>query len=291
MTTDTIEEVPSEVADAAAEQAAAEAAFGSTRGVEPQPVAKQEPETPPEKSADEIAAEQQSAEDAEQAQFEEWQKTLPKQAREMFTAVTGVTGRLRNIEGHIGGLTSQQKEIRAALTASRDAEKSGDEAPTGSQIAAASGSSEKWNQMKEDFPEWAEAMEERLANVKGTSQPPVDRDAIKAELKAELALEAVEDAHEGWQETVKKPEFSTWLQSQPEEMQALAASTKPRDAIRLLNKYTGKAPAAETPPRQDPKTRLEASVAPTRGTTVARRETQTEQEAAEAAWKKTRGGG
>lgn len=290
MTTET-SEAQTEVANAAAEQAAAEAAFGQTRGVEPTAPTQTEA---PEQSAEEVEAKAKEEEQQDaQAQYEEWLKGVPAPVRESLSAISGVTGRLRNIEGHIGGLTSQQKEIRAALTAAKAAENAGDEAPSDTQIAAASGSSEKWNQMKDDFPEWAEAMEERLANVRGSGQPQIDRGALKAELKAEIAIESVEEAHEGWEVTVKTPEFSTWFNSQPEETQVLADSTRARDAIRLLDRYAASKsndPAAGSPPKQDPKARLEAAVAPTRAQSVPRRDTQTEQEAADAAWKRVRGG-
>jgi hypothetical protein len=46
---------------------------------------------------------------------------------------------------------------------------------------------------------------------------------------------AVEVRHPGWQDRVQTPEFVGWLQRQPREVQMLAASDSPQDAVRLLD--------------------------------------------------------
>lgn len=299
--TDTIEEVPSEEVEAAAEQAAAQVSFGQMRGAEPEV----KPSPAPEQSAEEIEAETKASEEdlAKQAD-EQWLKGAPASVRESLSAIAQVRDRLRNVEGHIGGLTSVTKELRTAMTAARSAaEKAGDEAPSDTQIAAAAGSSAKWTQMKEDFPEWAEAMEERLANVRGRA---VDVDGISKQIRDGITpdLQAIEQrarnyaridlSHEDWEDTVKTPAFSTWLQSQPEDVRALAGSDRARDAIKLLDGYVAATkandPPATQPAKQNTQSRLEAAVAPTRANTVTRREIQSEQEAADAAFKRVRGG-
>lgn len=300
-----------EAAEAAAQNAAAEKAFKQTVSGEA-PEAPAEPEAPapaaavPAAEPAAPAAAEPSAEDkaAEEARLkreeEEWLKAVPPSVREGLQLV----GRMRNFEGHIGGLTTVTKELKASVAtvqaaldaATKAATTAGAEAPTAEQVKLAAGSSAKWKQMKEDFPEWAEAMDERLAEVApGRAAEPIDQDKLRRELREEirrdLNLERVEEVHEGWQATVKTPEFEAWYKTQPDDMKALAASDRARDAIKMLDAYAkSKEGAAGDPPPDDPKARLDAAVVPTRGRSVTRSETITEEQAAQAAFKRVRTG-
>jgi hypothetical protein len=162
-----------------------------------------------------------------------------------------VTSRLRNAEGHIGGLGSQMKQ--QLQTAQQVAAKGGD-APTAGEIRSAQQTPEAMKNLKRDYPEFADAMEsalnERLsalemhqrqaAQPQPAQQPGIGREDI-ARLRSEVSVEI---RHPGWQERVQTPEFSGWLQRQPREVQMLAASESPQDAVRLLDLHTGAASAA-----------------------------------------------
>ena len=155
-----------------------------------------------------------------------------------------VTQRLRNAEGHIGGLGSQLKQQQQV--AAQVAAKGGD-APTTSEIREAHSNPEKMEALKKDYPEFADAMEsalnERLGSLEqqlkaaqqqvqqptGVSQEEIQR------LRAEMAVEV---RHPGWQDRVQTPEFTGWLQRQPREVQMLAASESPQDAVRLLDLHS-----------------------------------------------------
>jgi len=152
-----------------------------------------------------------------------------------------VTNRLRNAEGHIGGLGSQlkqQQQLAAQVTAR------GGDAPSAGEIRAAQGSAKAMETLKRDYPEFAEAMEaalnEQLQALKATlpqapaQQPGVSPDEI-ARLRAEMAVEI---RHPGWQDRVQTPEFLGWLHRQPREVQMLAASESPQDAVRLLDLHS-----------------------------------------------------
>ena len=151
-----------------------------------------------------------------------------------------VTQRLRNAEGHIGGLGSQLKQ---QVQAAQQVTAKGGEAPTAGEIRAAQQSPEKMGALKRDYPEFAEAMEsalnERLsameqriaAQPQQVQQPSVGVEDI-ARLRSEMAVEV---RHPGWQDRVQTPEFVGWLQRQPREVQLLAASDSPQDAVRLLD--------------------------------------------------------
>lgn len=154
-----------------------------------------------------------------------------------------VTQRLRNAEGHIGGLGSQLKQQQqvAAQVAAK-----GGEAPTAGEIRAAQSNPEAMSRLKADYPEFADAMEsalnERLGaleqQLKQTQQPVQQQGVSPDEIQRLRSEMAVEVRHPGWQDRVQTPEFVGWLQRQPPEVQMLAASESPRDAVRLLDLHS-----------------------------------------------------
>ena len=170
-----------------------------------------------------------------------------------------VTQRLRNAEGHIGGLGSQLKQQQQL--AAQVAAKGGD-APSAGEIRAAHGSAKAMESLKRDYPEFAEAMEAALneqleamkaAMPQATQAPGVLPQEI-ARLRAEVAVEV---RHPGWQDRVQTPEFVGWLQRQPREVQMLAASESPQDAVRLLDLHSQASSAATSQRNQ----RLSAAAA------------------------------
>ena len=160
------------------------------------------------------------------------------------TMLSQVTQRLRNAEGHIGGLGSQLKQQQqvAAQVAAR-----GGDAPTATEIRDAQKNPEAMARLKADYPEFADAMEsalnERLSSLEHqlkqqlqqqSAQPGVTAEEI-AQLRSEMYVEV---KHPGWQDRVRTPEFMGWLQRQPREVQMLAASESPQDAVRLLDLHS-----------------------------------------------------
>lgn len=155
------------------------------------------------------------------------------------TMLSQVTQRLRNAEGHIGGLGSQlkqQQQVAAQVVAK------GGDAPSAGEIRAAQSNPEKMEALKRDYPEFAEAMEsalnerlsmleQKIAQQQQPAQAAVTPQDI-AKLRSEVTVEV---AHPGWQSRVQTSEFMGWLQRQPREVQLLAASESPQDAIRLLD--------------------------------------------------------
>lgn len=150
-----------------------------------------------------------------------------------------VTTRLRNAEGHIGGLNGQLKQHQQLA---KQVSSSGGDAPNADQIRQAQNSPEAMANLKRDYPEFADAMEsalkqqmqeqeQRLKALIQDQKGGVSHEEI-AQMRSELAVEA---RHPGWQDRVQTPEFMGWLQRQQREVQMLAASESPRDAIRLLD--------------------------------------------------------
>lgn len=159
----------------------------------------------------------------------------------MESVLTQLTQRLRNAEGHIGGLGSQMKQ---QLQAAQQLAAKGGDAPSAGEIRDAQRSPEAMARLKSDYPEFAEAMESALNERISMLEQKIVRQAPAASsvtpediarLRAEMAVEV---RHPGWQSAVQEPVFQGWLQRQPREVQMLAASESPQDAIRLLDLYS-----------------------------------------------------
>jgi hypothetical protein len=191
-------------------------------------------------SADPAPAEQADATPVSEEPAPSSEQALMDKISGLESMLGQVTQRLRNAEGHIGGLGSQLKQ---QVQAAQQVTAKGGEAPTAGEIRAAQQSPEKMGALKRDYPEFAEAMEsalnERLsameqriaAQPQQVQQPSVGVEDI-ARLRSEMAVEI---RHPGWQDRVQTPEFVGWLQRQPREVQLLAASDSPQDAVRLLD--------------------------------------------------------
>lgn len=161
-----------------------------------------------------------------------------------------VTQRLRNAEGHIGGLGSQLKQ---QIQAAQQVTAKGGDAPTAGEIRAAQSNPEAMARLKADYPEFADAMEsalnERLSALEQQLQQarqPVQQGVTPDEIQRLRSEMAVEVRHPGWQDRVRTPEFVGWLQRQPREVQMLAASESPQDAVRLLDLHTEAAKSASS---------------------------------------------
>ncbi len=109
---------------------------------------------------------------------------------------------------------------------------------------------EKWSELKQDYEPIAGAVEEFVSHaLKGAQGAVVDIAAIKAEVKAEVkaenAVEFVESFHEGWLNTIETPEFLAWKKTQDPKFQVLYESDRPRDAIKVLDKFKADQASAE----------------------------------------------
>lgn len=166
-----------------------------------------------------------------------------------------VSERLKQAERRIGSITN---ELGQAKKAAEDTTKKEKEAPTKEQIDAAAQSDEAWKDLKEDYPEWAEAMDKRLAaetakvekrlkelgdkieslsGLKENQGAPEDK---IQELKVEFSKQLVSLQHPKWEETVKSKEFVDFIATQPDEIKAKCGSYNPMDAIEVLDLFTGK---------------------------------------------------
>lgn len=120
--------------------------------------------------------------------------------------------------------------------------------PTPVELSKAAADSEKWTQLKQDFPEWAEAMEEYVSTRVGAGQSGVSQDQINqlieertAQIRAETqdALEyaKLETKYENWRETVNDQGFLEWAKKQPVDVYNLIYSPKASDAVKMLDMF------------------------------------------------------
>lgn len=155
---------------------------------------------------------------------------------------------LQHVKTAEGRVAAMQREFALAKTAQQSV--APQEAPTQGQMSAAAKNPEKWEQLKQDFPEWADAMEEYVAAKLGGVQPNAGIDPEKvaayvqqqvAQTKTEMARtiqEArIEGKYEDWKDTVNSTDFVQWFTVQSPEVQALANSPTARDAIRMLDLF------------------------------------------------------
>lgn len=170
-----------------------------------------------------------------------------------------LTQRVKTAEGRVAAM---QRELDVA----KNAAKAVSTGPSAAQIDAAKASTQKWDSLKADFPEWAAATDEFVnAKLAGLKQPADTVKGLSPEevgklVAKELAYSKVADKHEDWLDVIKTPEYSTWYAAQDDKTKALGDSDKPKDAISLLDLYAESKTKSATSVKEERKAKLEAAV-------------------------------
>ena len=180
------------------------------------------------KATDEAAA-KAAAEAAESAREKAYLESLPASVRARLEKLDKID-KIEATANQIGAAQRKLKTVedrveaisKAGTAAAKAATATGADAPTKAQIdAAAAAGGEKWKQMQEDFPDWAAAMDERLAAL-ASGKAPVDVDALRKEVAGEVSTRIAESVdvaeerafirlkHPGWKTTVNTPDFKGW---------------------------------------------------------------------------------
>ena len=149
------------------------------------------------------------------------------------TQNTQLANRLRNVEGHIGGLKSQ---ISAQQLAQNH------RAQAANDLQQARGNPKAMEEWRETYPEFVDGVESLLQarlhefrSELASNRAP--QGVTPEQLDHRLNEHTVEVMHPGWKADVLKPEFIGWIQQQAHEVRALASSPAAADAVRLLNIY------------------------------------------------------
>lgn len=214
-------------------------------------------DTSPEQTEDQGFAEPQESDDGQSEQhqadpFEGLPEVVKERLKELEDLKQTQAQLLHHIKTTEGRVAAMQREADMARRAQQAA---GNDAPSQKQIATAAKNPEKWEQLKQDFPEWATAMEEfvavKLSSVQqGNGLLPADKVAeivtghldkqigqTRAEFTKALEEAKVEGKYEDWRDVVKSQDFVAWFKLQASDTQKLAESPLGRDAIKLLDLY------------------------------------------------------
>lgn len=189
----------------------------------------------------------------QQPEVDEWAGVSPA-LRKTIEGINGklstldtIDQRLRSAEGRIG---SVQQAVFERRKAAEEAAKRVKDAPTKEQMAQAAKSDKAWEDLKEEFPGWGEALHDELASVRQAAEAlKQDIETLRTmqnsgsqhdveKLQREIDVKLVSVKHPGWQQTVKSDEFGQWLQGQDSDMQQkFLNSTDPVECIEVLDAF------------------------------------------------------
>lgn len=187
-----------------------------------------------------------------QEPVDEWAGIAPALRAKFEQMATGlsefetVKARLQQAERRVGALTNELHE----------AKKKPEPTPETTPAPVA----ESWRKFNDEYQEISTPIEERIAAVRAEvlqKVPSIDEKTLvetisktikadlKAELEYELAVQRVDDAHPGWQDTKETPEFKDWHAKAPADVPRVA--TTARDAIKLMDAYKDWKKGQKTP--------------------------------------------
>jgi len=219
------------------------------------------PETPQELETEQVQTQEPEQPEDPLAGLSPTVRAKLAQIDDLAQANAQLLHHVKTTEGRVAAMQREAQQARQAAT---------QEAPTQTAIVSAVKNPEKWEQLKQDFPEWAGAMEEYVGSKLSDMQPSVRATDIVEYVQQQLATERetmkvaleearVEGKYENWRDTVNTSDFAAWYALQPNEIKNLADSPAARDAIRMLDLFhVAKAkPASEI--RQERGARLAAA--------------------------------
>lgn len=246
------------------------------------PEEQEQPESDPSPQDQEPEEQKLTAEDIDRIRRDALEEGRMKAAAD---AEQKYTKRIRDLSGELGGYKQKLKDLETAQAAAKQA---GDDAPTNSDIKEAINKGGKYlDQMREDFPEIAGAIDEVRQEIEDLKQAqqakpepePIPQPQAAAEeatadvpdetevLKGQLALTR---AHPDWEQVISDPGYPEWLQQQPPHVQQASQSWDPQDAIGVISLYKSAQQAMTssrdaTADSRRSSQRLQAAVAPTSG--------------------------
>lgn len=191
----------------------------------------------------------ENASAADEAQAEEGQSENPlhkleQEAAELRANNAQLLQRAKSAEGRAAAV---QRELEQA----KKAQQTVADSPTEKQIADAANSPEKWDALKDEFPEWTDAIHEfvesklKTVSVSSAAVDPATVQQQIAEAEAnirksvaeQLEFARLEGKYETWRDIVKTTDFAAWFSVQKPEVKALIESPKATDAISLLDQF------------------------------------------------------
>lgn len=166
--------------------------------------------------------------------------------------------------GRLGGLQQTINQLQSA------GQKVSDK-PTNDQVKEALSSPKEWDELKSEYPEWANAVEKFTDHRMSGVDPDSIAKMVEQQLSAKSATDeeriiktSLNAAFPGWEKELKTPEFAAWREAQSDEIKALGASNDVGDAARMLRLYekSKDAPIAQPKNTASREKRIAAAVAP-----------------------------
>lgn len=148
-----------------------------------------------------------------------------------------VTERLKQAENRIGSITN---ELYAAKV-----KESAEKTPTKEELAAVE-TDDDWKELQEDFPEWAKAVDKRMAASETSTRAKIEKiesairkpPSVTSENLSRLReMVKIDVAHPTWETDVKTSEYQEWIAAQPGTVRQQAGSYEAKDAIAILNLF------------------------------------------------------
>jgi hypothetical protein len=203
-----------------------------------------------EAEADEVVAQEATPTIEEHFEEEDPYAGMTDEVKAKFIALEETSASQQHtIDSDAGRVSAFQRKINALERNQQTAPKA---QPSSTQIAdAMKGSSTDWDQFKEDYPEVAQALDSRFAALGVAAQDSIDQTlAPVRNHQAHIAQVEAGNAHKAridtvaqefptWTDEVKKPEFNSWLDTQPPGVRALSESDDTLDASTLIGLYDG----------------------------------------------------
>ena len=191
------------------------------------------------------------------------------QIDELAQANAQLLHHVKTTEGRVAAMQREAQQARQAAT---------QEAPSQTAIVSAAKNPEKWDQLKQDFPEWAGAMEEYVASKVGGQQQGLTPEQVtgyvqqqvaqtRAEMGRLMEEARIEGKYENWRDTVNTTEFAQWFTVQSHDTRALADSSAARDAIKMLDLFNASKSVSATEIKQERGARLAAAATTRTGQT------------------------
>lgn len=181
----------------------------------------------------------------------------PDEVTKLKAELQAANHKFNSVNGRINAYQRQINELKQQQQ--RAPQPSAGDNPQGSGMSDA-----KWEALKQDYPDIAEAMEAQLNGVRSQYQnelqqlrqqvEPIQQRQQKAEYEQYRSSEeqALNSAHPDWKEVVRTTEYNEWLQQQPYRIQQFMESDKAEDNIYLLNAFKSTRSNAQATPDANP---------------------------------------
>lgn len=181
----------------------------------------------------------------------------PDEVTKLKAELQAANHKFNSVNGRINAYQRQINELKQQQQ--RAPQPSAGDNPQGSGMSDA-----KWEALKQDYPDIAEAMEAQLNGVRSQYQnelqqlrqqvEPIQQKQQEAEYNHHInsQMEALNSAHPDWQDVVKTADYTNWLHQQPQAIQQLMGSTSAEDNIYLLNTFKSTRSNAQATPDVNP---------------------------------------